>query len=141
MSYIQRNRELDKIYSLVTENGKLKRDATQRTTVSVIGTPKEPIKSPARFLTSSYYLNSVIDHESKAEMKRLRSLVLVGVPEQRCAGVEHFQYDCKSAVNVLTFLDIEYNSVSVYRVGRHTEGKNRLLKIVLSVYQGVAHFG
>lgn len=69
---------------------------------------------------------------SYEEVERLRSLIVGGVPELKSFNTrERVSYGFQSACNVLDFLGVECNPVSVYRLGRLDQGRNRLLKVVL----------
>lgn len=66
------------------------------------------------------------------EVERLRSVVVGGVPELKSANTrERVAYDYQSACNIFDFLGVECNPVTVYRLGRPNQGRDRLLKVVL----------
>lgn len=87
----------------------------------------------ARGVKSDEQPSDVSREENGGE--RSRSLVLRGVPEQRGRPVRmRVQNDFNSACNVLHFLNIEFESVSVYHLGKSSAVRNSFLKIAHPAY-------
>lgn len=75
------------------------------------------------------------------EIERRRSIVIGNIPEVASSNFrERLNYDYHSVCNVLDFLGVECNPLTVYRLGRPLRGKNRLIKVVLpsAVFQRMA---
>ncbi|KAL6723267.1 hypothetical protein Aduo_018288 [Ancylostoma duodenale] len=83
---IQRNRELErKVDCLLAENEKLRGGSQSIAHVPV--TTRASFMSPADLSTSPTQGDSLVVHDSESEIERRRSLVLVGIPEQKSVGV------------------------------------------------------
>ena len=69
---------------------------------------------------------------SAAEQERLRSLVVSGLPESpQTDSVARAQDDASTVARLLTFLGVECEASSVYRLGSPKDGTARLVKVVL----------
>ncbi|VDP11790.1 unnamed protein product [Heligmosomoides polygyrus] len=75
------------------------------------------------------------------EIERRRSIIISGVPELADASIERrVRYDMLSVHNILFHIGVECLPVSVYRLGRPTASRNRLLKVIFpcSFFQRLA---
>ena len=121
-----RNRELleevkvlsHEVTSLRKENVKLKDLAT-----------RDPQSSPNNSLS---VVSSNQFYEMYEERERRRSIVIIGVPENRNPNrASKISHDFRCVGQILDHLAVECDPISVYRMGRPNTTYDRLLKVVL----------
>ncbi|KAK6030842.1 hypothetical protein OSTOST_03015 [Ostertagia ostertagi] len=97
--------------------------------------PRSVVEKATENVTSS------IGHDKFCEeLEGQRSIVISGIPECKSTSVrERKSYDYYHVCNIIDFLGIECNAVTLYRLGKPSQGKNRLIKIMFSrVFQRIA---
>lgn len=85
--------------------------------------------------------NAVDEFRAVNEAERRRSIVVSGILELKKGRLQdRVVYDFNSVRRVLDFLGIQCEPVAVYRLGKPTSNRNRLLKVVFpsSVFQKIA---
>lgn len=123
------------ISSLRSENDRLKLEVSALSSKSTANCVEQTV---TEITAAEVPEKSPLSYE---EVERLRSVIIGGVPELKSSNTrERVSYDFQSSCNVLDFLGVECNPVSVYRLGRPDQGHNRLLKVVLParVFQRLA---
>lgn len=77
--------------------------------------------------------NKFTESEDPAEQKeRLRSIVVVGLPESSGKPSERGDADHRKLRELFDELDVEAKVSNCYRMGQKSEGRNRLTKVVLA---------
>lgn len=88
--------------------------------------------SPLSSMSNDHVAHAPINKVDCGESERLRSVIISGIPEKSSSNIrERVLYDHRSVMNVLLHLNIECVPVAVYRLGRPSVDRSRLLKVVL----------